>query len=95
LCPRNSEIFDDQKATLRRFADHLVDGGALLLTVGPDASEVVGHVGGEPVCHASLTPEEYASVLAALGLSIVSFVPDDPVCDYASVLLATKAKTAS
>lgn len=80
----------DQRQTLARFAGSLRAGGALLLTVGPDAAETIGHVGGEPVYHASLAPADYASSLARLGLRVVSFVVEDPGCDFASVLLARK-----
>jgi hypothetical protein len=65
-----------------------------MLTVGPAASEMVGHVGGEPVYHASLAPETYAAILAELGLHIVSFVAEDPDCGGATILLAQKRETA-
>lgn len=79
---------DEQRALIPRLADHLRPGGALLLTVGPQAGEVLGLVGGEPVYHASLSSAEYAARLSDAGLSIVSFVPDDPECGGHSVLLA-------
>lgn len=81
---------DEQRATLVRFARHLRDGGALLVTVGPAAGEAVGHVGGETVYHASLDPDEYRSILAGLGIAVVRFTPEDPACDRATVLLARK-----
>ncbi len=83
---------DEQRETLGRFAAHLRDGGALMLTVGPHASEAIGHVGGEPVYHASLAPGDYETALRALGMRIVRFVAEDPECDHASVLLAQKAE---
>ena len=80
----------EQRTTLPLFARHLTDGGALLLTVGPREGETVGRVGGEAVYHASLSPAEYRRILAEHGLEIVDFVPEDPNCDYATVLLARK-----
>lgn len=79
---------DDQRTSLARMAAHLRPGGAILLTVGPEAGEVVGAVEGEPVYHSSLAPEQYRAELALLGIRVVLFVPEDPGCDFHSVLLA-------
>lgn len=81
---------DEQRQTLPRLAAHLDPGGALMLTVGPEAGEVVGHVGGEAVYHSSLAQREYQEIFQSLGLEVVDFVPEDPECDHASVLLAQK-----
>jgi len=80
----------EQEETLRRFAAHLVSGGALLATVGPRDSEAVGRVGDDPVYHASLSPEAYRRVAREAGLNVTAFVPEDPDCDYVSVLMARK-----
>lgn len=80
----------EQRLTLPRLARHLQPEGALMLTVGPDDGEAMGHVGGEPVYHASLSADAYASLLAENGLRVVSFVKEDPDCDLNSVLLARK-----
>jgi SAM-dependent methyltransferase len=80
----------EQRTTLGRFAAHLEPGGVLMTTVGPDASEAVGQVGADPVYHASLSPAGYRAALAEAGLSLVTLVPEDPECDYSSILLAEK-----
>lgn len=80
---------DEQRSMLPRLARHLAPGGSLLLTVGPGENETSGMVEGEIVYHASLSLEEYASRLDATGLDVVDFVPEDPGCDFHSVLLAT------
>ncbi|MCG8458811.1 MAG: class I SAM-dependent methyltransferase [Holophagales bacterium] len=85
----------EQRSTLPRFADHLRGGGALLLTVGPEESEISGTVGGEPVYHGSLSPAEYRRILAENRLEVVDFVLEDPTCDYATVLLARKLEESS
>lgn len=82
---------DEQRKTLRHFADHLVPGGALMLTVGHEAGEVTGHVGDDPVYHSSLSIDEYAEVLRRHDIDIVEFSPQDPDCDGTSILLARKA----
>lgn len=83
---------DEQRSALPRFVDALRPGGALMLTVGPEAGEVSGTVGGEPVYHASLSPDEYAAVLSDAGAAVVAFQADDPACDCASVLLARRER---
>ncbi len=82
---------DDQPPVLKRFSVHLKAGGSLMITVGPEAGEVIGHVSGENVYHASLAPQEYTTLLGKLGLNIEAFVRRDPECDFASVLLARKS----
>ena len=80
----------EQRALLPRLADHLLSGGRLLLTVGPEAGEPVGSVAGQPVYHASLSPDEYRERLSACGMSILAFTPNDPDCTGHSVLLARR-----
>jgi SAM-dependent methyltransferase len=81
---------DDQRACIARMARHLATRGALLLTVGPDAAEAEGTVGGEPVYHASLSPAEYAACLEAAGMRLTGFLAEDPETDRHSVLMARK-----
>lgn len=81
----------DQHKALACFAAHLAPGGALMLTVGPDAGEAQGVVGGEPVYHASLSPAGYAAALESNGLVLRTFVAEDRDCDMQSVLIARKA----
>lgn len=61
-----------------------------MLTVGPEAGEVTGHVNGEPVYHASLAPETYARLLAENGCRVAEFVKEDETCGFQTVLLASK-----
>ena len=79
---------DEQRAVLPRLVRHLTEPGVLLLTVGPDRGEVDGRVGDDRVYHASLSPDEYRSILEAVGLRIVDFVAEDPTSDFRTVLLA-------
>lgn len=80
----------EQRRTLALIAAHLKPGGALLLTVGPQAGEVAGHVYDDTIYHASLSPEEYESQLAGHGIVVRAFVPEDPACDFMTLLLAQK-----
>ena len=79
---------DEQRALIPRLARHLAPGGALMLTVGPEAGEPIGRVCDEPVYAASLDPQEYRERLAAVGLDLEAFAPEDPEAHGHSVLLA-------
>ena len=79
---------DAQRACLPAMARHLSPGGAILVTVGPDANEVTGTVGDEPVYHASMSPANYARILEEAGLRLTAFIAEDPDCDRHSVLMA-------
>lgn len=81
---------DEQARTLPLIARHLAPGGAFLVTVGPAASEALGAVNGAPVYHSSLAPEDYRARLEACGLRTEAFAPEDPDCDFHSVLLARR-----
>ena len=79
---------DEQRELMPRLARHILPGGAMLLTVGPDDGEAIGRIGDRPVYHASLSPIEYADRLAAEGLVTESFVANQEECAGHSVLLA-------
>lgn len=80
----------EQRRGLAILSRHLKPGGVLMITVGPEAREVVGRVGGEEVYHASLSPIEYRMILDGLNIEIADFVLEDPDCDHATVILARK-----
>ena len=81
---------DEQRETIPRLAQHLLPGGRLMVTVGAQAGEVTGTVGGESVYHASLSPAEYAQRLEDAGLAMTAFMAEDPRADYHTVLMAKK-----
>ncbi len=81
---------EDQRRCIARMAHHLGQGGVLMLTVGPEAGEVQGTVGDEPVYHASLSPAEYATCLEDNGLRLTGFLAEDPETNRHSVLMARK-----
>jgi len=74
-----------QAAAVARFAAHAAPGAALLFTSGPDASERIGSVAGQPVYHASLAPAAYRRLLARHGWCATAFTPEDPACRGHSV----------
>ena len=82
---------ENQRQALSRFAAHMKPGGVLMLTVGPEDGEVVGHVNGVEVYHASLSPQAYREHLARLAIEVIDFVAEDPECDKQTVLIGQKA----
>ena len=84
---------EDQPPMFARFAAHLRPGGVLWFSAGPGAGEVTGTVAGEPVYHASLSPEDYRAHLSGAGFEAIDFVPEDPACRGHSLWFA-KLKSA-
>lgn len=79
---------EEQHRTLITFAGNLKSGGVLMLTVGPESGEVVGHVGSDEVYHCSLSREKYYQILHSQGFNGIDFIVEDPLCNYATVILA-------
>ncbi|MBC7283348.1 MAG: SAM-dependent methyltransferase, partial [Hoeflea sp.] len=86
---------EEQRTALVLLASHLESEGALMLTVGPEAGEVAGHVGDEPVYHSSLSLADYEAILKGLGLRIIQVARQDPDCGFHTVLLARKQRCPS
>jgi len=81
---------DEQRSVLREMSRHVLPGGALLLTIGHEDSEVLGTVEGEPVYHSSLDPDEYRRILSECGFRRIEMTLEDEDCDWHSVLLASE-----
>ena len=80
----------DQAPVIKRIARHLNSMGVVMLTIGPDAGEALGTVGGQQIYHASLAIDEYRAVFQSCGMSVSEFVANDPDCAGHSVLIARK-----
>jgi ubiquinone/menaquinone biosynthesis C-methylase UbiE len=65
---------DDQEQMFAQFAAHASPGAALMFTSGTQRGEAIGNWQGEPLYHASLDTDEYATLLARHGFSIVDHV---------------------
>lgn len=81
---------DEQRDLIPRLAKHLKRSAVLMLTVGPEAGEVTGTVGGETVYHASLDNSEYRSLLRAEGFTEISFLSSDTETSGPYVLFAKR-----
>lgn len=79
---------DHQRTMFARFAAHARPGAPLMFTSGPEAGEAIGSWCGEPLYHASLSPDEYRHLLALNGFSVIAFEPNDPECGDHTIWLA-------
>jgi hypothetical protein len=59
------------------FARHTSPMAVLMFNSGPDHGEVVGSYRGDPLYHASLSPDEYTELLASTGFEVVAHVSED------------------
>ena len=66
------------------------DRGAVLLTIGDRAGEVLGGVEGEAVYHASLAAEDYREAFLTAGFGEVEIALRDPACGERSLCLAVR-----
>ena len=82
----------DQRAMFDVFAAHARPGAALLFTSGPGEGESVGTYCGQPLYHASLSPEEYRALLATHGFDVLMHVANDEHCGNHTVWLARRVQ---
>ena len=80
---------DDQRAMFQTFKNHMNDGGILIFTSGPSAGEVWSDNGGQMLYHASLSQQEYQSLLVHHGFKILCHKPQDSACGNATIWMAT------
>lgn len=81
---------DDQRGMFVIFQAHAKPGARLMFTSGPAESEAIGEFEGEPLFHASLSPDEYRSLLSKHDFDVIDFVPEDPTCGQHTVWLAQR-----
>lgn len=79
---------EDQRAMFATFAAHAAPRATLMFTSGQDAGEAIGEVAGQPIYHASLSPDEYRSLLDDAGFEVIQFTPEDPTCGGHTIWLA-------
>ena len=68
---------DDQRRMFRIFADHAAVGVVLMFNTGPQHGEGVGEYKGDPLYHASLSPDEYESLTAGFGFGVLEHAAND------------------
>ncbi len=82
--------FDDQRAMFATFRDHAAPNAALMFTSGPAHGEAIGDHAGEALYHASLSPEDYRSLLSEAGFAVVAHTANDVDCAGHTVWLAQR-----
>jgi SAM-dependent methyltransferase len=80
----------DQRRMFQIFRAHAKPGARLLFTSGPQHGEAIGSFRGEPLYHASLSPEEYHALFAKNGFEPIAETMEDPDCGFHSVWLARR-----
>lgn len=81
---------NDQRKMFEQFAMFSEQGTVLLFTSGPSEGEALGDMFGDVLYHASLSQEEYKTLLNAHGFEIIKMIAEDPDCTGHTVWLARK-----
>ena len=79
---------DDQRGMFKVFANHAAPGAALMFTSGPAHGEAIGSFEGEALYHGSLDPQEYRTLLAQNGFSVIDHIVEDQSCGGHTIWLA-------
>lgn len=79
---------DDQRRLFPIFARHATPNAPLMFTSGTGHGTAMGVFEGEPLYHASLAPEEYRTLLAENGFSLIDHIVEDRDCGNLTIWLA-------
>jgi len=82
LCP------EDQRRMFAVFRKQSAPRAALMFTSGTSHGIAMGTLGGEPLYHASLDPDEYRALLEAHGFDVVAHVVEYPTFGGRTIWLA-------
>ncbi|WAC46799.1 class I SAM-dependent methyltransferase [Asticcacaulis sp. SL142] len=82
---------EDQAQMFTVFAHHLRPSAPLMFTSGSERDETIGCWRNEPLYHASLSLDDYETLLATNGFVILDRVVGDITCGGATIWLAKAA----
>jgi SAM-dependent methyltransferase len=68
---------DDQRRMFNMFAGHSAPSAVLMFNSGPAHVEAVGEYRGDPLYHASLSPDEYTALLDSIGFEVIAHAVED------------------
>lgn len=83
--------WDSQRNMFKIFASHVKLGGVLAFTSGDEQGEVWSDNGGQQLYHASLSTNEYNSLLEESSFKVLIHKVRDPECGEATVWVAQKS----
>ncbi len=79
---------DDQRAMFATFAAHAADGAVLMFNTGAEDGEAYGSMKGHDIHHASLSVDEYKTLLENNGFTVIVLNLTDKDCGGRTVWLA-------
>lgn len=79
---------DDQRRMFAVFAEHASRSAALMFNTGPAHGEAIGSYRGDPLYHASLSPDEYRALLRDARFEVIAHAVEDPHAGGRTVWLA-------
>jgi len=82
---------DDQRLMFVVFDRQAGHGALLMFNAGPAAGEAIGNYRGDPLFHASLSPDEYRSLLDHHGFAIIGHAVNDPEAGGRTVWLCRRS----
>jgi SAM-dependent methyltransferase len=81
----------DQRQMFAQFSGFAETGAVLMFTSGPSEGEAIGDMFGDALYHASLSPQEYPTLLEQHGFEVLKMVAEDVECAGHTVWLAQKS----
>jgi len=84
---------DDQRRMFAVFAQHATTGTVLMFNTGPQHGKAIGEYRGEPLYHASLSPDEYEALTARFGFRVLEHAANDPRAGGRTVWLCQRGKS--
>jgi SAM-dependent methyltransferase len=81
---------EDQRRMFPIFREHAASNAALMFTSGPSDGVAMGTYGGEPLYHASLSPDAYRALLDEHGFDVVANVVEDAAAGGHTIWLAQR-----
>jgi SAM-dependent methyltransferase len=86
---------DDQRGMFRVFEDHAAVGAVLMFNTGSQHGEGVGEYKGDPLYHASLSPDEYEALAARFGFRVLEHATNDVQAGGRTVWLCQRSPAMS
>jgi hypothetical protein len=83
---------DDQRRMFPIFADHAALGAVLMFNTGPQHGESVGEYKGDPLCHASLSPDEYEALITRFEFRVLEHATNDAQAGGRTVWLCQRIR---